>query len=135
VLSLEVSGAPPPSAAPNWIEEIEEAGRKFEAQGGRASFMVQLKLQDPGAATKKTFASFPTARAGECGIDQCAICLEDVDPDDQVVELPCSHFFHSSCAARWLVQSGKHAQGKRQCCPLCCRRVFGTADGGLGTSD
>jgi hypothetical protein len=134
-LNMKVSGTPPENSGPNWFKEIEEMGRKFQSQGGKSSFMLRLQSRDPGAHKINNFCSFPTVRASECGIDQCAICIEDVGPDDQLVQLPCNHAFHGSCAARWLMQSGKHAQGKRQCCPLCCRKVFGTAAGGLDTSD
>lgn len=134
VLIMEVSGTPPENCGPNWFEEIEAMGKKFESQGDKTSVMVRLQPRDPGAAKNNEFCSFPTVPASECGVDQCAICIEDVGPNDQLAQLPCKHAFHGNCVARWLVQAGKHAQGERQCCPLCCRRVFGTADGGFGTS-
>jgi len=125
VLSMVISATPPRNAGPRWFEEIEEMGKSFEkqqtsGQTNHSPFMIRL-----GGA----FSSLPTARAGDCGVDQCAICLEDVDADEHLVQLPCRHAFHSICAARWLTEAGSHAQGKRQCCPLCCQKVLGTAEG------
>jgi hypothetical protein len=132
VLSMVISATPPKNAGPRWFQEIEEMGKSFEkqqqlsGQSNHSPFMIRL-----GGA----FSSLPSARAGDCDVDQCAICLEDVDADEQLVQLPCKHAFHSVCAARWLTQAGAHAQGKRQCCPLCCQKVLGASEGGPGDSE
>jgi len=134
VLAMDVSTTPPNGAGPSWFEEIAEMSKKIQAQGSKSSFMLRLQPQDQRTNSKE-FSSLATVRAGDCGIDQCAICIEDVSPDDTLTQLPCGHGFHSLCVARWLTQGGKHAQGKRQCCPLCCRKVVGTGDGGVTASD
>lgn len=41
----------------------------------------------------------------------CAICLEAYQVGELLTSLPCSHFFHVDCLARWLRRS--------QQCPLC----------------
>jgi len=133
VLTMKITAIPPKNAGPNWYEEIADMGRNLEAQGGKSSFMLRLHPQD--GSKSQTFSSLPTIRAGDCGVDQCAICIDDVNPDETLVQLPCGHAFHALCAARWLTQAGKHSQGKRQCCPLCCRKVVGTADGGISTAE
>jgi Ring finger domain len=46
----------------------------------------------------------------------CAICLCDFEAGDEVVALPCIHFFHSQCVKAWLVQT--------RTCPLCRSTVF-----------
>jgi len=130
VLSMVISATPPRNAGPRWFEEIEEMGKSFEkqqtsGQTNHSPFMIRL-----GGA----FSSLPTARAGDCGVDQCAICLEDVDADEHLVQLPCRHAFHSICAARWLTEAGSHAQGKRQCCPLCCQKVVCSPEGVIAIS-
>jgi hypothetical protein len=131
VLDMKVSAEPPQNAGPNWFQEIAEMGKNLEAQGGKSSFMLRLQPQDP--STKNQFSSLPTVRAADCGVDQCAICIDDVGPDEQLVQLPCKHAFHALCAARWLTQAGRHSQGKRQCCPLCCQKVVCSPDGGIVT--
>ncbi|GMH18936.1 hypothetical protein Nepgr_020777 [Nepenthes gracilis] len=41
----------------------------------------------------------------------CCICLERYADEDELKELPCSHFFHSDCVDRWLKINAS--------CPLC----------------
>ncbi|KAK9715293.1 hypothetical protein RND81_06G155400 [Saponaria officinalis] len=41
----------------------------------------------------------------------CCICLERYMDDDQLREVPCSHFFHAECVDKWLKISAT--------CPLC----------------
>merc|ERR1719188_2684613 len=126
VLVMKVTATPPKNAEPNWYEQIADMGRQLEAQDGQSSFMLKLQPQD--GSKSETFSSLPTIRAGDCGVDQCAICIDDIQPDETLVQLPCGHAFHALCAARWLTQAGKHSRGKRQCCPLCCRKVDAADD-------
>ncbi|KAK8181780.1 RING-8 protein [Phyllosticta capitalensis] len=44
--------------------------------------------------------------------DTCAICLEDLEDDDDVRGLKCGHAFHAGCVDPWLTS-------RRACCPLC----------------
>ncbi|KAF2271974.1 uncharacterized protein EI97DRAFT_386833 [Westerdykella ornata] len=44
--------------------------------------------------------------------DNCAICLDTLEHDDDVRGLTCGHAFHASCVDPWLT-------GRRACCPLC----------------
>lgn len=129
-LRMKISATPPPNAKANWFEDIANIGKSLEAQGGKSSFMLRLQPQDP-KAKNQTFSSLPNIRAGDCGVEQCVICLEDVAANEILVQLPCQHAFHALCAARWLTQAGRSSQGKRQCCPLCCRKVVSTPDGGI----
>jgi hypothetical protein len=41
----------------------------------------------------------------------CAVCLEDYDDGDKLVELVCGHLFHDSCIRGWLA--------KHKLCPMC----------------
>jgi len=121
-LDLRISDQPPVLAGPRWFEDIAAMGRSLEKQqssgGGGSSFMLRLRQEGPNAPSQ--FSSLPNVVAGDCGVDQCAICIDDVAPDETLVQLQCKHAFHPTCAARWLTQS----RGKRQCCPLCCQRVW-----------
>eukprot|EP00931_Biecheleriopsis_adriatica_P119022 TRINITY_DN94310_c0_g1_i1.p1 TRINITY_DN94310_c0_g1~~TRINITY_DN94310_c0_g1_i1.p1 ORF type:complete len:431 (-),score=57.31 TRINITY_DN94310_c0_g1_i1:56-1348(-) len=50
------------------------------------------------------------------GIDPtCTICLCDFEEDDEAVQLPCNHVFHSECIGRWL-QRSRH-------CPMRCPQL------------
>jgi len=53
--------------------------------------------------------SLPRCEASECGT--CAICLGDYSDDEEVVMLPCQHYFHDECIATWL--------RRKATCPLC----------------
>ena len=44
--------------------------------------------------------------------DACAICLDNIEDDDDVRGLTCGHAFHASCLDPWLTS-------RRACCPLC----------------
>jgi hypothetical protein len=43
--------------------------------------------------------------------DDCTICLEEFNNDDEIVKLKCNHLFHSKCIDDWIE--------KNQSCPLC----------------
>ncbi|XP_048133454.1 E3 ubiquitin-protein ligase RNF181-like [Rhodamnia argentea] len=45
----------------------------------------------------------------------CCICLEELNGEDKVMEIPCSHLFHSRCIVKWLERIDS--------CPLCRTRV------------
>ncbi|OAP63959.1 hypothetical protein AYL99_03186 [Fonsecaea erecta] len=44
--------------------------------------------------------------------DACAICIDNIDDDDDIRGLHCGHAFHASCVDPWLTS-------RRACCPLC----------------
>ncbi|KAI9504399.1 hypothetical protein BX070DRAFT_184496, partial [Coemansia spiralis] len=45
----------------------------------------------------------------------CGICLADYCAGDQVIDLPCKHFFHGLCVEPWLSINDK--------CPFCNQHV------------
>jgi hypothetical protein len=53
----------------------------------------------------------PAAQLPEAG-DSCAICIDNLDDDDDIRGLQCGHAFHASCVDPWLTS-------RRACCPLC----------------
>jgi hypothetical protein len=111
-LELLLQRTPPKE---NWDAEILSLGQALQST---QSVPLRLRFSTPGS-DNETFVSLPAVRAGECGTTQCAVCLEDLEPDDPLVQLPCAHAFHSLCAARWLSSSSHHT------CPLCVRPVCG----------
>ncbi|CAL4896941.1 unnamed protein product [Urochloa decumbens] len=42
---------------------------------------------------------------------ECAVCLQDFDPEETLRAMPCSHAFHQQCISDWLRRNGV--------CPLC----------------
>ena len=49
----------------------------------------------------------------DLGSEDCVICLNDFDPEDEIVIYSCDtkHYFHKKCGAEWL--------DVRPECPLC----------------
>ncbi|XP_048133452.1 E3 ubiquitin-protein ligase RNF181-like [Rhodamnia argentea] len=45
----------------------------------------------------------------------CCICLEELNGADKVMEIPCSHLFHSRCIIKWLERNNSS--------PLCRTKV------------
>ncbi|KAL8567621.1 hypothetical protein ACOMHN_054434 [Nucella lapillus] len=63
--------------------------------------MFSSQGQEPGDAT----------RGGEQEIEQCQICLLDLEDGDTLRCIPCIHHFHSHCLDEWVK---RHAT-----CPSC----------------
>lgn len=49
--------------------------------------------------------------------ESCSICLIAYEPDDLVKALPCAHFFHQECIAKWLLERCRF-------CPLCSEEAL-----------
>ncbi|KAJ2888131.1 hypothetical protein FB639_000844 [Coemansia asiatica] len=48
---------------------------------------------------------------------ECGICMEEYQTNEQVLELPCGHFYHKECIDHWLRVNGT--------CPICRKRIEG----------
>ena len=65
--------------------------------------------------------------------DTCAICIDNLEDDDEVRGLTCGHAFHAACVDPWLTS-------RRACCPLCKADYYvpkllcETGDGRMPTS-
>ncbi|GAA0146071.1 hypothetical protein LIER_06109 [Lithospermum erythrorhizon] len=57
----------------------------------------------------------------------CCICLTKYVDDDDLRELPCSHFFHTECVDKWLKINAS--------CPLCKYEIGGGHDDSHSPSD
>lgn len=64
--------------------------------------------------------------SSQCGSEQeqCCICLDVFQTDENMVQLACGHEFHAECMYKWL-QSSFHGK-----CPLCSRPAFDTGPEG-----
>jgi len=54
----------------------------------------------------------------------CCICLTKYGDDDELRELPCTHFFHAQCVDKWLKINAV--------CPLCKTEIGGVVRSFLG---
>jgi hypothetical protein len=81
-----------------------------EAAGGAAE-PAEVPIQE-GA---------PPGQEGEVEVGECAICCEELDPEDDEEEpaavLPCTHSFHAGCIQHWLAMCARKELKKT--CPTC----------------
>ncbi len=52
---------------------------------------------------------YPGYIIAEKSLDNCSICLENIEKGDKIYKLHCSHIFHSSCLEQW----------NKNTCPYC----------------
>jgi len=70
----------------------------------------------PGPAPPEAIASLPKKKVdekmlGPQGKAECSVCMDDVVLGEEVVVLPCSHWFHEVCVKVWL--------SEHNTCPIC----------------
>ena len=81
------------------------------------------------AAVAAAVRSLPTLTVGEQRPEhvggECAVCLSEFKPGDELRVLPCTHCFHAKCVDQWLLGNGRsRAQSSTSSrglptCPLC----------------
>jgi E3 ubiquitin-protein ligase RNF115/126 len=76
----------------------------------------------PGPASADAIAALPKKKIDEKqlgpeGKAECSVCMDDVHMGDEVVLLPCSHWFHEICAGAWL--------SEHNTCPICRKGIDG----------
>lgn len=74
----------------------------------------------PGPASPDAIASLPKKNIDEKmlgpeGKAECSVCMDDVHIGTEVVALPCSHWFHETCASAWL--------SEHNTCPICRKGI------------
>lgn len=93
----------------NEKEHVTSTSRE-EDVSARPSASVQLPPTPPESPK-------PEAGAGEADCtpgDLCSVCLDVLEPENDVRVLTCEHVFHDECITRWLTT-------RRGLCPLCKR--------------
>jgi E3 ubiquitin-protein ligase RNF115/126 len=78
----------------------------------------------PGPASPDAIAALPKKKLDEKllgpeGKGECSVCMDDVAIGDEVVLLPCNHWFHETCAGAWL--------SEHNTCPICRKGIDGEA--------
>jgi E3 ubiquitin-protein ligase RNF115/126 len=76
----------------------------------------------PGPASPSAIQALPKKNLNEEllgpeGKGECSVCMDDVHIGDEVVMLPCSHWFHETCASAWL--------SEHNTCPICRKGIDG----------
>ena len=52
---------------------------------------------------------------GPEGQGECSVCIDEVHIGDEVVMLPCNHWYHETCAGTWLIEHNT--------CPMCRKAI------------
>ncbi|KAI0136002.1 hypothetical protein F4776DRAFT_114927 [Hypoxylon sp. NC0597] len=83
----------------------------------------------PPPASEETIANLPKKNLDEVMLGpelkgECTICIDDMKIGDEVVVLPCKHWFHEQCVVLWLKQHNT--------CPICRAPIDGEAAGRPG---
>lgn len=72
-----------------------------ERRQGRIDEFPKIKIDTLGLATADL---------------SCTICFEDYSLEDEVMEMPCTHLYHSVCITAWLIE--------HDTCPYCREKVL-----------
>mmetsp|Transcript_52667 Transcript_52667/g.115027 ORF Transcript_52667/g.115027 Transcript_52667/m.115027 type:complete len:320 (-) Transcript_52667:97-1056(-) len=88
--SVEVAGEPTPE---EMRARSEKRGREILAKLPKEAWSETLKVGLDGFQA------------------ECALCLEDYSHGEEVLKLPCCHYFHEDCVRPWF--------GKSLLCPIC----------------
>ncbi|KAJ2907343.1 RING finger domain-containing protein [Zalerion maritima] len=60
------------------------------------------------------------------GTGECTICIQDVELGEEMVVLPCTHWFHEDCIMHWLREHGT--------CPICRQPIDASGGQTRGSS-
>ncbi|KAM9322688.1 E3 ubiquitin-protein ligase RNF126-like isoform 1-T1 [Pholidichthys leucotaenia] len=97
---------------------VEYAWGPFEVGAVLAWVLNQIENVAPPPAYREMIKNLPTISITEEHVSAglaCPVCKEDYSVQDNVRQLPCSHFFHNDCIVPWLE--------RRDTCPVCRTNV------------
>ncbi|RKF64060.1 putative ring domain protein [Erysiphe neolycopersici] len=94
------------------------------------TLMEQAASNAPGPASPEAIAALPkikldTKLLGNEGKGECSICMDEVKLGDEVIILPCKHWFDEACVTAWLKEHNT--------CPICRKGI--TEDSSSDTSN
>ena len=126
--SKDLAGTAPPSTQ-DGTSDGTPAG---SSRSGLAEYIPKdLQGFFSPSSTKELQGAPSPAPAGAYATDgakatkECAICLTNFAPGDEVRELPCGHVFRKACIDEWLLKRGRLKPDAQQIvagmasCPLC----------------
>ena len=65
--------------------------------------------------TEEQFMNITKTKAK--GVEQvCSICYYNIKDEEDIMQLPCKHYFHVDCIKEWLQ--------KERVCPMCKQQIF-----------
>ena len=86
----------------NEIKQIQEEQKKFD---------LESKMLKPKKVKLKLNEFILKQNDPKCG-NECTVCLNILKFGENVIKLPCNHYFHNNCIKGW-INSG------RNICPMC----------------
>jgi tetratricopeptide (TPR) repeat protein len=105
----------------------EKRQRRREKQRGKAAAASRAgDAEGDNDEAARAAAAAPTAEAAggaepaAVEVQECLICCEALDPDDEaepLAPLPCAHLYHGCCIKEWLATCARKGWGKT--CPKC----------------
>ncbi|ORY65014.1 uncharacterized protein BCR38DRAFT_408759 [Pseudomassariella vexata] len=77
----------------------------------------------PPPASPETIAKLPRKKLDEQMLGpelkgECTICIDEMHVEDEVIVLPCKHWFHEACVTLWLKEHNT--------CPICRTAIDGS---------
>ena len=60
--------------------------------------------------------SFPVMKLKQSKNEDCTICLDALKSNENVINLPCNHYYHEDCIKRWL--------NEQNFCPVCRTKCY-----------
>lgn len=105
-----------------------DAGHSLEALDRIITNLMEANPQSSAAppASIETISKLPRKNLDEEMLGReikgrCTVCIDDVGVGDEVVVLPCKHWFHDGCVVLWLKEHNT--------CPICRASVKGERAG------
>ena len=100
-------------------DELERSQENHAIEQNNLESVIKVHTDDkkllvPLLFENVAYHSFMSMRQG--GDTTCSTCLEDFKENEEISILQCKHYFHTSCAIKWLSEN-------RSACSLCKRHI------------
>ena len=116
IRTIQYTFNPNPVFQPN-LRNIINSNSLFSTQGIFNSLLFEPIMEDVVStlddSEKDKLKVYKLIEKKE---EKCAICMSEINVDEQVCDLPCAHMFHDECIQPWL----NHYNYK---CPICRKEV------------
>ncbi|CAE7194566.1 rnf111 [Symbiodinium natans] len=115
---LPLASDRPPGPPANVLDDLEDYFHRLDARRSELEAGLNAGSDEESTPVPSVerfddadFAELLRSRTDSNA--ECAICLADLSPDEEALELPCAarHTFHEECARSWL--------SRNVTCPLC----------------
>lgn len=90
-------------------------GSSSSGGGGRSSLLTEAQVRQLSQASRQQQQSDEEAAAvtvTDAEEVSCAVCIDEISDNQDLIVLPCHHKFHTDCIIPWLTERQAH-------CPLC----------------